>query len=41
MEPDGFVVSMVEVPFHPCDFGPVNMPPVERGKGLWMVEVSV
>jgi hypothetical protein len=40
-EPDAPATSVVEVLFHPYDFGPVKMPPVERGKGLRMVDVSV
>ena len=40
-EPDSPDASVVEVLFHPRDLVPVKMPPVEGGKGLWMVDVFV
>ena len=40
-EPDSPAASVLEVLFHPHDFVPVKMPPVEGGKGLWMVDLFV
>jgi hypothetical protein len=35
------IVEEVFVEFHPYEFGTGKMPPVDKGKGSWIVEVSV